>query len=95
MEAWNVLQSGSIVLIIGELRGLDTDGPTFVKRLKADPQFQRIPVMIATGSAEQEAILMFERAGLSIADNVAGFLFLPCSTETIIAMVRSVIGPAT
>jgi len=55
-EARKIIESGPISLILLDIILPGTDGITFLKELKLNPQFKSIPVIIASNLGKEEEI---------------------------------------
>ena len=69
-------------LVITDLSMPEMDGLTLLQALRADPQFQNLPVIILTGSAYEQDNARAKAAGAT------SFLTKPVESEELIAMVN-------
>src|SRR5262245_34441935 len=72
----------TVDLVITDLSMPEMDGLTLLQELRADPQFQQLPVIILTGSAYEQDNARAKAAGAT------SFLTKPVESEELIAMVN-------
>ena len=81
LGALEQLAARSIDLVITDLSMPEMDGMTLLQELRANPQFQTLPVIILTGSAYTQDNTRAKAAGAT------SFLTKPVESEELIAMV--------
>ena len=81
LGALEQLAEKSIDLVITDLSMPEMDGMTLLQELRANPQFQDLPVIILTGSAYAQDNTRAKAAGAT------SFLTKPVESEELIAMV--------
>lgn len=81
LDALEQLAERSIDLVITDLNMPEMDGMTLLQELRANPQFQTLPVIILTGSAYAHDNTRAKAAGATL------FLTKPVESEELIAMV--------
>jgi CheY-like chemotaxis protein len=81
LDALEQLAARSIDLVITDLSMPEMDGMTLLQELRANPQFQTLPVIILTGSAYAQDNTRATAAGAT------SFLTKPVESEELIAMV--------
>jgi len=81
LGALEQLAEKSIDLVITDLSMPEMDGMTLLQELRANPQFQNLPVIILTGSAYAQDNTRAKAAGAT------SFLTKPVESEELIAMV--------
>ena len=81
LGALEQLAEKSVDLVITDLSMPEMDGMTLLQELRANPQFQDLPVIILTGSAYAQDNTRAKAAGAT------SFLTKPVESEELIAMV--------
>jgi two-component system chemotaxis response regulator CheY len=81
LGALEQLAARPIDLVITDLSMPEMDGMTLLQELRANPQFQHLPVIILTGSAYAQDNTRAKAAGAT------SFLTKPVESEELIAMV--------
>jgi len=81
LGALTQLAARAIDLVITDLSMPEMDGMTLLHELRANPQFQNLPVIILTGSAYAQDNTRAKAAGAT------SFLTKPVDSEELIAMV--------
>ena len=82
LGALKQLAETPVDLVITDLTMPEMDGLTLLQELRADPQFQHLPVIILTGSAYEQDNARAKAAGAT------SFLTKPVESEELIAMVN-------
>jgi len=85
-EALDVLQDHPVDLAILDLAMPEMDGVTLLKRLRADPRFQRLPVIMLTASGEDQDRVAAKVAGAN------DFLTKPTSSRELTETVNRLLG---
>jgi len=86
-EARKIIESQQISLILLDIILPGTDGITFLKELKLNPQFQSIPVIIASNLGKEEEI---EKG---IAEGASGYVVKANTTPgEIVQKVENILG---
>jgi len=78
--------SGEIALVILDVNMPVLDGETTLHKIKGDPRFQHIPVMMLTTESEGARVLGFIQAG------AANYLMKPFSEMDLAAKIASSLG---
>ncbi|MBI4913455.1 MAG: response regulator [Acidobacteria bacterium] len=78
--------SAEVALIILDVNMPVMDGETALHRIKGDPRFQHIPVMMLTTESEGTRVLGFIQAG------AANYLMKPFSDDDLTAKIASCLG---
>ena len=81
LGALEQIAARSIDLVITDLSMPEMDGMTLLQELRANPEFQNLPVIILTGSAYAQDNTRAKAAGAT------SFLTKPVESEELIAMV--------
>src|SRR5215213_1315951 len=87
LGALEQLAEKSIDLVITDLSMPEMDGMTLLQELRANPQFQNLPVIILTGSAYAQDNTRAKAAGATL------FLTKPVESEELIAAVTRLLAP--
>ena len=85
-EALNVLCRTRPDLILMDLVMPDMNGLDVIRRLKGDPQLERIPVIMITGNSERETVLG------SIQVGAIDFIVKPFDRKTLVAKLARALG---
>jgi two-component system, chemotaxis family, chemotaxis protein CheY len=88
LGALEKLAEKSIDLVITDLSMPEMDGMTLLQELRANPQFQSLPVIILTGSAYAHDNMRAKAAGATL------FLTKPVESEELIAAVNRLLAPS-
>lgn len=81
-EALALLEDTPVELALLDLAMPDVDGLTLLKQLRADPRFQRLPIIMLTASAHDEDRMLARAAGAN------DFLTKPASSAELLATVN-------
>lgn len=79
------LQSNSPDLAILDVSMPGMDGLTLLKNIRAMPQYTKLPVIILTGSGDDDEHIRAEKIGIQ------GFLTKPASSKAILDVVASLL----
>ena len=71
------LNAGSIDFIVSDLNMPNMDGFELLRRVRADPRFQHLPVLLVTAEARREDIITAAQAGAS------GYIVKPFTRATL------------
>lgn len=81
-EALALLEETPVELALLDLAMPDVDGLTLLRQLRADPRFQRLPIIMLTASAHDEDRMIARAAGAN------DFLTKPASSAELLATVN-------
>jgi len=82
-DAWNLLQSGEVNLVITDLHLVAlADALALIARMRADPRMARIPVIVTSGDRSQE------RRQAALAAGAGAYLVKPYEKHMLLAHVR-------
>jgi CheY-like chemotaxis protein len=87
LGALEKLAERAIDLVITDLSMPEMDGMTLLQELRANPQYQDLPVIILTGSAYAQDNTRAKAAGATL------FLTKPVDSEELIATVNRLLSP--
>lgn len=80
-QAWDVLERVELDIIISDVMMPDTDGLTFIRRLRAEPRWSDLPIIVASAKATAADRQMAIEAGAN------GYLVKPFSSDELEAVV--------
>ncbi|HEX8995052.1 MAG TPA: response regulator [Ktedonobacterales bacterium] len=83
---WQALQRGAVDLIVSDLR---LDALSLIERVRAHPQFGRIPIIIASGETKPDVIRTVLAAG------AARYLTKPYAPDELLASIRQCLASET
>jgi len=87
MEAWQVLEQGFVPdLIVTDVMMPRMDGTTLVGKLKGDPRFARIPVIMLTAKSSPRDVI----AGINT--GARHYVTKPFSADDLLGKVRKALG---
>lgn len=87
VEALNILRKMQPDLILMDIRMPDMDGIETTRRLKAMPQFAKVPVIMVTGNSEGSAVRDSIKAG------AANFVVKPFDRDTLLVKLAHALHP--
>ena len=88
VEALAVMRKTRPDVILMDFKMPEMDGIETTRRLKAVPQFAKLPVIMITGQSEGSVVVDSLKAG------ACGFLVKPFARDTLIAKLRQVLNGA-
>jgi CheY-like chemotaxis protein len=74
LEAWLTLQQHPVDLLVSDIAMPEVDGFTLLRRIRANSQMSKLPVILLTGIGEPEEQIA------QLADNAGGILSKPVSS---------------
>jgi len=84
-EALKKIHEAEPDLVVLDIMMPKVDGYTVFKKLRSDPEYRKIPIIILTGDAE------FEDVKKCIAEGVEAYLTKPVKLETFLCLVETLL----